>query len=344
MSSTSIPTAMKGWQYTTTKGGLIKNLRLNSTASLPNIKDPSSQHLVQIIASCLNPADFKAPEALPSFMVPKPATPGIDFVGRIVTPATGTNLKKGQLIFGVGQSPFARGCLAEYAVVTKEGAAVLPEGLKPTDAATIGIGGLTAYQAIVPYVKEGDRIFVNGGSGGVGVFAIQIAKTVGAHVTTSCSTANVGLVKSLGADEVIDYKKGSVLEALKSKVPFDHVVDNVGSDRDIYWKSHEYSKPSAKFVGVAGEPSMGHAGFRMKVALWPGFLGGGKRKYVGILAEPKLDELSQIGKWMAEGKVKAVIDSRFPLEQVPEAFGKLKTGRAKGKIMVAVTPETAGKA
>ena len=183
-------------------------------------------------------------------------------------------------------------------------------------------------------MKAGSRVFLNGGSGGVGCFGIQIAKIAGCHVTTCCSTANVELCKSLGADEVIDYKKESVLEALKKMQPFDHVVDNVCSDHNLYWKAHEYSKPEAIFLEVAGAPTLSYMAFSTKAKFWPSFLGGGKRKFQTIFAATKTEQLQEIGDWMAEGKVKAVIDSKFPFEQAPEAVKRMKTGRAKGKIVV----------
>lgn len=329
---------MKAWQYYTSKGGLENNLQLNANAPIPTPSNPSTQHVVQILTTCLNPVDYKTAELLPSFLIPKPATPSIDFVGRISKPALGSQMKEGQLVFGVAAlSPLTGGALAEFSISPIEGAAKLPEGVSPTDAATIGVAGLTAYQAIIPHVKEGDRVFINGGSGGCGVFGIQIAKAVGCHVTTSCSTVNVDLCTSLGADEVIDYKKGSVLDALRKSGEFDHVVDNVGNDHQLYWKSHEYTKKSAKFIGIAGEPSIRHFTFTTSAKILPGSLGGGKRKFMSFLAEPKLNQLEQLGSWMAEGKVKAVIDSRFPFEQAPDAFKRLKTGRAKGKIAIDVT-------
>lgn len=215
-------------------------------------------------------------------------------------------------------------------------AAVVPEGLKPIDAAAIPVVGMTAYQSIMPHVKEGSRVFINGGSGGTGVFGIQIAKAAKCHVTTTCSTANVELCKSLGADEVIDYKKGSILETLKKQKPFDHVVDNVGGQYDLFWRANEYTTPSAKYVYVAGVPSLSFAAFVMKAKFWPGFLGGAKRPYTGIFAEPHIDELEQIGKWIGDGKMRAVIDEKFPFEKAPDAFSKLKTSRAKGKIIIDV--------
>jgi NADPH:quinone reductase-like Zn-dependent oxidoreductase len=215
----------------------------------------------------------------------------------------------------------------------------VPEGVDPVDAAIVGVAGLSAYQSIVQRVKKGDKIFINGGSGGCGTFGIQIAKTVGCHVTTTCSTPNVALCKSLGADEVVDYRKSNVLEALKaSGTKFDHVVDNVGGDLTLYWGCHEFTKPDAVYVMVGHSPSPGNLGNSIKARVLPGFLGGGQRKKEGFWPKLRKEDLEQIGKWMKEGKVKAVIDSRFPFEQVPQAFEKLKTGRAKGKVVVDVAP------
>lgn len=169
--------------------------------------------------------------------------------------------------------------MADYATVGKQGAAALPEGLDPTWGATVAIAGLTAYQSIVPYVKDGSNVFINGGSGGTGTFGIQIAKAKGCYVATSCSTANVDLCKSLGADEVIDYKKSDVASALiSSGRKFDHVVDNVGHDLDLYWKAHEYTNPGAAYVLVGATISFAFLKEITTAKTLPGFLGGGKRK------------------------------------------------------------------
>jgi NADPH:quinone reductase-like Zn-dependent oxidoreductase len=190
------PSTIKAWQYMTTKGGLEKNLKLNPSVPLPT--PSSTQNLVQIIATALNPVDYKPAEnaLISRLAIPKPATPGIDFAGLIVTPAAGSPLKRGQLVFGVaGTSPLAAGALSQFAITPKEATVAVPEGIDPIDAATVGVAGLTAYQSIVPRVKKGDKILINGGSGGTGVFGVQIAKAVGCHVTTTCSTANVELCK-----------------------------------------------------------------------------------------------------------------------------------------------------
>jgi NADPH:quinone reductase-like Zn-dependent oxidoreductase len=335
------PPTMRAWQYSSTKGGLERNLKINPSAPVPVPKP--NQNLVQVIATALNPVDYKPAEVplVGRFIISKPATPGLDFAGRIVTPASNSSFKKGDLVFGLsGSTPFeGKGALREFTCSEKENCVAVPEGVDPVDAAIVGVAGLSAYQSIVQRVKKGDKIFINGGSGGCGTFGIQIAKTVGCHVTTTCSTPNVALCKSLGADEVVDYRKSNVLEALKaSGTKFDHVVDNVGGDLTLYWGCHEFTKPDAVYVMVGHSPSPGNLGNSIKARVLPGFLGGGQRKKEGFWPKLRKEDLEQIGKWMKEGKVKAVIDSRFPFEQVPQAFEKLKTGRAKGKVVVDVAP------
>lgn len=336
MSTPSVPSVMRAWQFSSTAGGIENNLNINASAKLPRRKP--DQHLVQVIAASLNPVDYKPAEIpLVTRLLLAPSTPGLDFAGRIVVPASGSSLQPGQLVFGQASSHMLGGALAEYAIAKPECVAPLPESVSPKHGASICIAGLSAYQTIVPYVKDGSSIFINGGSGGTGCYGIQIAKAKGCYVTTTCSTANIELCKSLGADEVIDYKTQNVVDALKaSGRKYDHVVDNVGADPNLFWKCHEYTKPSAVYVGVGAQVSF-RAFFDMaKMRLWPGFLGGAKRKNVGFMMNPKAEELAQIGEWMARGEVKAVIDSELPFEDAPEAFRRLKTGRTKGKIVVSV--------
>ena len=330
------PSTIRAWQYSSTKGGLEKNLKLN-TVKTPEPKP--TQNLVRVSAVALNPVDYKPAEhpVLGRLLVRKPATPGLDIVGTIITPAQGSPLKAGQRVYGIaGASPFDEGGLREICTTEPAGTVPLPEGVDPLAAATVPVAGLTAYQSIVPHVKTGDRIFINGGSGGTGVFGIQIAKAVGCSVTTTCSTRNVDLCKSLGADEVVDYTKSSVVEALVVMKPFDHVVDNVGSDLNLYWHCHEYTQSKAKYIMVAGEPSLGSMLGMMKAKNLPAFLGGGKRQLSGFWPQPDHANLEQIGTWMREGKVKPIIDEKFSFEDAPAAFTKLKTGRARGKIVVQI--------
>ncbi|KAK4943481.1 hypothetical protein LTR10_016972 [Elasticomyces elasticus] len=335
------PWTMRVWQYSSTKGGLEKNLHLNTSAPIP--QPGPEQYLVQVLATALNPIDYKPAETalVNRLLIRKPATPGLDFAGYLVKAPAGSTLKRGQLVYGVtGTSPMAGGALSEFAITQKNQIIALPDHLDTTSAATLGVASLTAFQTIVPHVKKGDKVFINGGSGGTGIFGIQIAKAIGCYVATTCSGANADLCKSLGADEVIDYRKQNVVDALKATGHnYDHVVDNVGHNMELYWRCHEYTKPSAIYIFVAGELSLPRIWETIKRKLWPGFLGGGKRQARGFFAQARPRELEQVVAWMKEGKLRTVVDQRFPFEQAPKAIERLKTQRARGKIVVEVTSE-----
>lgn len=339
-SKSTLPATMRAWQFNSNKDGIDKNLHINESAPLPTTK--RDQHLIRVLTASLNPVDYKVAEAplIGRFATPKNACPGIDVVGEIVKPASDSSMKVGQLVFGMaGSSLAAGGAMAQYAMLPSKAAAPVPEGGNKTELATVGVAGMTAYQSIVPFVKDGSRVFINGGSGGTGIYGIQIAKAVGCHVTTSCSTTNVELCKSLGADEVLDYKKSPVLQQLKAQEPFDHIVDNVGGDYDLYWKAHEYSAPQAKYVFVGATPGLPFALFMLKVKIIPGFLGGGKRVLIPLFSVPDVEQMGRIAKWMGEGRVRAIIDQKFKFEEGREAMAKMKSGRTKGKIVLEVAKE-----
>ena len=198
------------------------------------------------------------------------------------------------------------------------------------------------YQALAPNVKSGDKVFINGGSGGTGVFGIQMAKALGCHVTTSCSTPNVGFCKSLGADEVIDYKTTNIVDMLSSKGQiFNLVVDNVGTPDNLYKASSAYLTPSGKFVQIGVQNSLGGMKTVTSNMLLPSFLGGGKNSFQMMMAKPSAEALEQMGEWFKDGKLKGMVDTVFEWEDAPKAFEKLKTGRAKGKIVVRVPQDKA---
>ena len=224
-------------------------------------------------------------------------------------------------------------------VVSTQECALVPSGVTPTDAAAVGTSGMTAFLSYpTSIVKPGAKVFINGGSGGTGTFGIQIAKLLGAHVTVSCSTTNIELCKRLGADEVIDYKKVDILTALKAKGKvFDLVVDNVGSPADLYERSHEFLKQgTGEFRQVALYPSFSAFGKVASRSFRPAFLGGGRSKYGLVSVKPSTAGFEQLGKWVAEGKVKPVVEKIWKLEEVKEAFVELKKGRTRGKFVVSV--------
>lgn len=212
------------------------------------------------------------------------------------------------------------------------------------EGAAIGTAAMTAYQCLKKGAGgeslQGKNVFINGGSGGTGIWGIQIAKTLGASVTTSCSTRNVELCKSLGADVVIDYTNCDLVEELKAQGQvFDFVVDNVGVPTGLYFAAHFFTKPKGQFVLVGGGMSFESIKGQMARRLTPRFLGGGKRPFTFLMCQNDKEGYAQIAKWVQEKKVKVVFDEVFEWEHVPKAYEKLKTGRAKGKIVVHVTKE-----
>lgn len=330
---------MKAWLWTDATGGLEKNIYRSDMATRPGQTLYKDQVLVQVISTSLNPADYKVPEIglLLKLAVSTPASPGLDFCGRVVaTGPAATGLKPGQLVFGCLNPPLQFGALAEYVVCPSNVLVPLPEGVDPDHAATIGIAGQTSYQVLRPQVSEGDRVFINGGSGGCGIYAIQIAKILGCHVTVTCSTRNIELCKDLGADEVIDYTATDVVQTLKQKGRvFSLVVDMIGSPDDLYRESHHFLLPGKPFVQV-GVASMLTAAERL---LRPRLLGGGQSPYQVVLFRNRQDQLRQLGEWIQQSKIRVVLDSTFEFDDTVKAFEKLRTHRARGKIVVHVSPK-----
>lgn len=340
MATKNLPSTFRSWQYKATAGGLEANLTLNT---VPMLQPQANHHLVRILAAGLNPADYRLSEItlLHRLVFPKPASPGNDFAGYIVKPAQGSSLKPGQLVFGCAGTNFMfGGAMSEYGTSHVDNTVPIPPGLSAIDAAGIPIAGLTAYQSILPYSKPGSRVLLNGGSGGVGTFGIQIAKTQGRHVTVTCSTANVALCKSLGADQVIDYKRQNVLQVLRdSPYKYDLVADYVGNDHDLFWEADTYTSPGAKFVTVAASHHLSFVRYVVAAEYAPRFLSGAKRQHLTVFARPEREHLEQIAEWMVEGKVKLVVDSKYGFGDLREAYRRLKTGRARGKVILEVASE-----
>ncbi|KAI4598129.1 hypothetical protein KJ359_003938 [Pestalotiopsis sp. 9143b] len=186
--------------------------------------------------------------------------------------------------------------------------------------------------------KSGQRVFINGGSGGVGIFAIQFVKILGAEVTVTCSTRNVQLCQELGAD-TIDYTQINVLDALQQGAKlFDHVVDNVGNAPELYQSAPLYTHLHAKYIQVGGDDISAMEMARVARNLFlPSFPGGVKREFRLSIPGVKTEELALFQDWVAQGKVKIVVDEQFSFENAVQAFEKVKTGRARGQILVSVS-------
>ncbi|KAJ5826101.1 hypothetical protein N7474_003239 [Penicillium riverlandense] len=323
------PESMKAWLYSSTAHGLEKNLHLDVRARAPPTPQ-GNEVLVRVLSAALNPVDYKLPEiGLPARMViGMPATPGMDFCGRVAATV-------GQLVFGCPARPMQFGSLAEYLSIPADKIALVPDGAAVDHAAGVPVAGQTAYQSLKGHVKAGDKVFINGGSGGCGVLAIQIAKQMGCHVTTTCSTRNMELCFRLGADEVIDYTAETDLVAtlVQRKVVFDCILDHIGLPLALYYQCHHFLKEEGAFVQVGASDVMTFVG---RVG-WPSFLGGGRRKYVVVMVKNNQRQLVQLGEWLATGAIQMQLDSVYEFRDAGKAFEKLRSGRARGKIVVHVS-------
>lgn len=186
---------MRAWQWTQCNETLEKAISINESAPLPISKRPLApgESLIQVYAAALNPVDYKLAElpVVGRLAIPKPATPGLDFAGKVVQVGSDCNVKVGQMVFGKLEPKQQFGTLGEYIIGSKAGTIPLPNGVDTEQAATIGVCGLVTYQSLAPNVKPGDRVLINGGSGGTGTFAVQIAKALGCYVTTTCSSRDI---------------------------------------------------------------------------------------------------------------------------------------------------------
>ena len=334
---------MKGWVFSTPSGGLENTLKLRNDLQLPPTAKAlkSDQVLVKTLAVSLNPVDYKIGESplMSRLLIKKPSSPGLDFSGTVV--ALGANsgkfkhqLEPGMMVLGRLGWPQQFGPLGEYVVCGRDEAVAAPSGMSAEDAAAIGTAGLTAIQSIQPYVREGSNVFINGGSGGVGLFGIQIAKVLGCSVTVTCSSANVDLCKSVGADKVIDYRTSNVVEELaKSEPKYDLFLDYVGT-RGLYWAMGKYTNPDARCVQVATDTTPADIFDAVQRFLIPSFIAGPGRKLTYLFCQNDPENFARVGQWVKEGKVKVITDQVFAYEDAPKAFARLKTHRARGKVVI----------
>jgi NADPH:quinone reductase-like Zn-dependent oxidoreductase len=304
--------------------------------------------LVDVRAAGLNPVDFKFRQGkLRAIQRPKlPFALGNELAGEVI--AVGSAVKR----FRMGDRVFARvakeraGAFAEQACVDEDNAALMPANLDFSDAAAVPLAALTALQALRDelHVGPGQRLFISGGAGGVGTFAIQIAKWLGAHVTTTASKRGEALVRSLGCDEVIDY---TINDISKTAGRFDAGFDLIGGE--TLEQMFEIMKPGTKIVSVAGVPepqmAMKDLGGRRALAVIFWIISyriraRARRAGVGyryLFMHPSGRELAELAGLIEQGKLKAVIDKTYPLANIPEAFAYVESGRAKGKVVVTMS-------
>ncbi|PIA94406.1 Zinc-type alcohol dehydrogenase-like protein [Cercospora beticola] len=336
----SLPQSMRASQCSDQTRGIDKDIRYTTDASLPAeaASLPSNSALVKVAYASPNPVDYKLPESSIYSTLnikQRPFIPCGDFGGTIVSTNL-PNLNPGDRVFGRSDPPLF-GSLAEYLVVRGvENVVKLPDAVSFQDGATLGVAGLTAYQCLAPNVRSGNKVLINGGSGGTGTFAIQIAKALGCYVTTTCSSANVELCKQLGADEVIDYRNTDVTAHItRQGTQYDLLVDCAGTPA-IFWKSSAYLKPGGRYITIAATLTWAFWSEMWKMMYLPTLLGGVPRKAEFLRRVTKAEDYAKLAQWIAEGKLKPVISKTYDLEDAKAAFVELKSGRTRGKIVVKI--------
>ncbi|MDH4421988.1 NADP-dependent oxidoreductase [Bacillus cereus] len=302
--------------------------------------------LAEIHAASINPIDFKIRDGKVKMLLKyeMPLILGNDFSGVIVK--VGAKVTR----FKVGDAIYARprknkiGTFAEYIAIHEDDIALKPKNLSFEEAASIPLVGLTSYQALhdIMHLQQGQKILIHAGSGGVGTFAIQLAKIMGATVTTTASEAGADLVKSLGADEMINYKTEQFEEVLKD---YDAVFDTIGGA--TLEKSFNIIKNGGNIVSVSGMPNarfgkeFGSGFFKtLLFSLASKKLTALEKKhnaqYSFLFMKPSGDQLRIIANYIEAGKIKPIIDRIFPFEDAQKAMEHSESGRAKGKIIVKI--------
>jgi NADPH:quinone reductase-like Zn-dependent oxidoreductase len=314
----------------------LANLKL---ADVEKPVPTDDQVLVKVRATSVNPYDWHFIEGTPKIMrlgvglrKPKDIRVGVDYAGTIE--AVGKNVtqfKAGDEVFG-GKG----GAFAEYVCVRHDRLVALkPANITFQEAGSVDIAGVTALQAVRDKgkIQPGQKVLINGASGGVGTFAVQIAKSLGAEVTGVCSTRNVDLVKSLGADRVIDYTKE---DFTKSDQRYDVIIDNVAS-RTLS-ECRRVLTSNGKYVLIGGGTGAKD---------WQGLFGPMTRAFkimatkrfvsqeMGMmLTDPKQKDLTDLADLMQSGRVKPVIDRTYKLSEIQQAIAYVEQGHARGKVVV----------
>ncbi len=305
---------------------------------VPKPVPKEGQVLIKVRASSVNPAEWYRASGQPLLIrldsgigAPKRDRIGFDMAGVVEAIGPGvTRFQPGDEVYGGVGAAFS-----EYVIGREQGAIVKkPENMSFEEAAAMPIAAVTALQGLRDngHLQAGQKVLINGASGGVGTYAIQIAKAMGAEVTAVCSTRNVEMVRSLGADHVIDYTKDNFT---KTDTRYDVIFDNIGNHG--YHALANITKPEGNIVTVGGSKSNPWLG-----PITRAFLVRSVAKYfvdpelTFFIAEINKDDLEVLAGWAREGKLRTVIDRRYPLEQVGAALQYLGSQRARGKVVVTI--------
>lgn len=300
-------------------------------------KPNDTEVLIKIVAASVNAAEWHIVRGKPlvmrlmgfGFLKPKQTIPGAAIAGRVE--AVGRNVKQfqpGDEVFG-DLSECGWGGFAEYVCASENAVALKPSNLTFETAATVPLAAITALQGLRDKgkIQPGQKVLINGASGGVGTFAVQIAKSFGAEVTAVCSTRNMDMMHSLGADHVIDYSQEDFTQNGQS---YDLIIAANG-----YHSISEYKRalnPKGTYVMTGGSTAQMFQAILL--GRWISMIGS--KKMGNLMAKPNQKDLLFLKELLEGGKVKPVIDRCYPLSEVSEAIRYLEEGHAKGKVVIIV--------
>ena len=318
------------------KAAIINEYGRSGVLQVTDVDRPSpgpNEVLVKVVAASLNPRDWLTMRGLyqaRKSLEPFPITLGSDFSGEIVEmgPAV-SGFLVGDQVFGMQPLRGKFGAFAEYVKINAAAIAAKPNGVSHECAAAMPCAGLTSYQTLhaIARVQPGETILVNGASGGVGVYAIQIAKAMGASVVAVCGPDNADLCKDLGADEVINYRADNFEDRIAA---YDVVYDVIG--RSSPKKSYASLKPGGRYITTI--PSIGTAMTAARSWLASKIIPGGRKTSHLVLVKPQPADLYAMVSMMLAGTLRSVIDSRYSLNGIEQAFERSQTWRARGKIII----------
>ncbi len=292
---------------------------------LPSPKPDPIEVLVRVRAASVNPIDWKIRRGDLKFLTRRqfPRVPGADLSGEVVEcGSAAVGFEVGDEVFAM-VSPLEGGCFAEYRTVPVNLLVRKPDGLSHSQAAAVPLAALTAQRALAlkPDLGPASTVLINGASGGVGTFAVQLAHRIGSMVVAVSSERNRDLVRELGAGEVIDYTREPVLSRVDR---YDLILDAVGSLR--YRVARPCLAPGGVFVTLLQEP-------RKYLERIAAVFSRARRMRI-IIVEPSREGLEQLGAQLERGEIRPVVDTVYPLEQSAAAHQHSESGRARGKIVV----------
>ncbi|KAJ5404244.1 hypothetical protein N7509_004115 [Penicillium cosmopolitanum] len=358
MTNSSIPPTMRAWSYKG-RGQLADVLNLTSDFTTPSPSNLGPNDvLVKIEYTAFTPSASALISILPNWIHTLPAVPELVLSGTVAALGSNVAAKRpdltiGARVFGGTSTQLyfkGHGALAEYCPCPEEQLVVIPSSISFRDAAALGGNGVTAVEVLEELgLKKGEKILINGGSGATGTMLVQCARAIvgdSGRVVATCSEGNSEMVKRIGADETIDYRKHDPLHEYLAKehseTRFDAIADTVGI-QDLYTHSPKYLRENGRFVNIGAmhiqSGLQGLFGYIWSLCvnlLWPKILGGTPRWYKMVTATPNQFTLSRSGELAEKGHLTAMIDSEWEMEDVLEAYKKLHSQRAKGTILARI--------